>query len=62
MKVPKNSPKVSAIIQFNSYLGTKGAEVESSPRMNKLIQAPQKAPANWDNTYVTNLPVLMAFP
>lgn len=32
VKVPKNSPKISAIIQFKSYLAIQGAP--ASPKMN----------------------------
>lgn len=42
VKVPKNSPKMSAIIHSNSYLAIQGAE--ASPNTNKDKYPPTKAP------------------
>lgn len=44
VKVPKNSPKISAIIQLTSYLAIQGAP--ASPNMNKARYPPTKAPKN----------------
>jgi len=44
VKVPKNSPNMSAIIQFISYLAIQGAE--ASPNTNNAKYPPTKAPKN----------------
>jgi len=44
VKVPKNSPKISAIIQLTSYFAIQGAL--ASPKTNKAKNPPANAPIN----------------